>query len=167
MLTSMSLSSLPESNITVALSSNSSEVLEGDVIQLTCSVHSTTGPLSVVWQWTDKQATGPVQEVASVDRDGTVWHSPAYRERSSYGEIRVEKVQGDTFSLSLYNALPGDEGQYRCTATEWLLTGTEPELNWQKIGEKSATKTVTVKTVGKFCSLILPNIVYILIPPSQ
>ncbi|XP_070771107.1 immunoglobulin superfamily member 3, partial [Enoplosus armatus] len=136
-----------KSNITVSLSSNSSEVLEGDVIQLTCSVHSTTGPLSVVWQWTDKQATGPAQEVASVDRGGTVWHSPTYRERSSYGEIRVEKVRADAFSLSLYNAVPGDEGQYRCTATEWLQTGTEPELNWEKIGEKSATKTVTVKTV--------------------
>lgn len=147
---SLSLSSsLSESNITVALSSNSSEVLEGDVIQLTCSVHATTGPLSVVWQWTDKQASGPAQEVASVDRDGAVWHSPAYRERSSYGEIRVEKVRGDTFSLSLYNSLPGDEGQYRCTATEWLQTGTEPELTWEKIGEKSATKTLTVKTVGK------------------
>ncbi|XP_070832874.1 immunoglobulin superfamily member 3 isoform X1 [Chaetodon trifascialis] len=136
-----------KSNITVALSSNSSEVLEGDVIQLTCSVYSTTGPLSVVWQWTDKQGTAPAQEVASVDRDGTIWHSLAYRERSSYGEIRVEKVRGDTFSLSLYNSLPGDEGQYRCTATEWLQTGTEPELNWEKIGEKSATKTLTVKTV--------------------
>lgn len=151
-LTDMSLfcfSSLSESNITVLLSSNSSEVLEGDVMQLTCSVHSTTGPLSVVWQWMDKQATGPAQEVASVDRDGTVWHSPGYRERSSYGEIRVEKVRADTFSLSLYNALPGDEGQYRCTATEWFQTGTEPELNWEKIGEKSATKTITVKTVGE------------------
>ncbi|XP_040004912.1 immunoglobulin superfamily member 3 [Xiphias gladius] len=136
-----------KSNITVSLSSNSSEVLEGDAIQLTCSVQSTTGPLSVVWQLTDKQATGPAQEVASVYRDGTIWHSPAYRERSSYGEIRVEKVRADTFSLSLYNALPGDEGQYRCTATDWLQTGTEPELNWEKIGEKSATKTVTVKTV--------------------
>ncbi|XP_042350929.1 immunoglobulin superfamily member 3 [Plectropomus leopardus] len=136
-----------KSNITVTLSSNSSEVLEGDVIQLTCSIHSTTGPLSVVWQWADKQATGAPQEVASVDRDGTVWHSPAYRERSSYGEIRVEKVRADAFSLSLYNALPGDEGQYRCTATEWLQTGTEPELTWEKIGERAATKTVTVKTV--------------------
>lgn len=136
-----------KSNITVSLSSNSSEVLEGDVIQLTCSVHSITGPVSVVWQWVDKETTGPIQEVASVDRDGTVWHSPTYRERSSYGEIRVEKLRADAFSLSLYNALPGDEGQYRCTATEWLQTGTEPELTWEKIGEKSATKTVTVKTV--------------------
>ncbi|TMS06817.1 Immunoglobulin superfamily member 3, partial [Larimichthys crocea] len=90
---------------------------------------------------------GRRRKVASVDRDGTVWHSPTYRERASYGEIRVEKVRGDTFSLSLYNALPGDEGQYSCIATEWLQTGTEPELNWEKIGEKSATKTVTVKTV--------------------
>ncbi|TKS67108.1 Immunoglobulin superfamily member 3 [Collichthys lucidus] len=136
-----------KSNITVTMSSNSSEVVEGDAIQLTCSIQSTTGPLSVVWQWTDKQASGPAQEVASVDRDGTVWHSPTYRERASYGEIRVEKVRGDTFSLSLYNALPGDEGQYSCIATEWLQTGTEPELNWEKIGERSAARTVTVKTV--------------------
>lgn len=162
MLTYMSLSLsfvfFTESNITVLLFSNSSEVLEGDVIQLICSIHSTTGPLSVVWQWTDKQATGLALEVASVDRDGTVWHSPSYRERSSYGEIRVEKVRADTFSLSLYNALPGDEGQYRCTATEWLQTGTEPELNWEKIGEKSTSKTVTVKTVGKLLKPILTSI---------
>ncbi|XP_060909017.1 immunoglobulin superfamily member 3 [Labrus mixtus] len=136
-----------KSNITVSLSANSSEVLEGDVIQLTCSIQTASGPLSVSWQWTDKQGTGPPQEVASVDRDGTVWHSPVYRERSSYGEIRVEKVGADTFTLSVYNALPGDEGQYGCTATEWIQAGTEPELNWQKIGEKSATMTVSVKTV--------------------
>ncbi|KAM6934217.1 immunoglobulin superfamily member 3 [Xenentodon cancila] len=136
-----------KSNITVSLSSNSSEVLEGDTIQLTCSAHSSSGSLSFVWQWVEKQATGPIQEVASVDRDGTIWHSPAYRERSSYGEIRVEKVRADTLSLSIYNALPRDEGQYRCTATEWLQTGAETELSWEKIGEKSATKSVTVKTV--------------------
>ncbi|XP_033984715.1 immunoglobulin superfamily member 3 [Trematomus bernacchii] len=136
-----------KSNITVSLSSNSTEVIEGDVIHFSCSVYTTTGPLSVVWQWTDKQAAGPGLEVATIDREGTVWHSASYRERSSYGEIRVEKVRADTFSLSLYNALPGDEGQYSCTATEWLQAGTEPELSWEKIGERSATKTVTVKTV--------------------
>lgn len=136
-----------KSNITVSLSANSSEVLEGDVIQLTCLIQVTTGPLSVSWQWTDKDGTEPAQEVASVDRDGTVWHSPVYRERSSYGEIRVEKSGSDTFTLSVYNALPGDEGQYGCMATEWIQAGTEPELSWEKIGEKSATKTVNVKTV--------------------
>ncbi|TNN28120.1 Immunoglobulin superfamily member 3 [Liparis tanakae] len=147
----MSPSPVPpsESNITVSLSSNSSEVLEGAVIQLSCSVGSTTGPLSVVWHRADQQGAGPDLEVASFHRDGTVVHSPSYRERSDYGEVRVEKLQADAFSLSLYNALPGDEAQYRCTATEWLQTGTEPELNWEKIGETSATKAVTVKTVVK------------------
>lgn len=119
------------------------------MIQLTCSVQSTSGPLSVAWQWTDTQATEAPLQLASIDRDGTVWHSPSYRERSSYGEVRAEKARADTFSLSLYNALPGDEGQYRCQVTEWLQTGAGPEASWEKIGEKSATKTITVRTVGK------------------
>ncbi|XP_037343798.2 immunoglobulin superfamily member 3 [Pungitius pungitius] len=136
-----------KSNITVSLSSNSSEVLEGDVIQLTCAVQSTSGPLSVAWQWTDKQAAAPAVELASIDRDGTVRHGAPYGERSSYGEVRVEKARPDAFSLSLYNALPGDEGQYRCEATEWLQTGAGAEAGWQKIGERSAARAIAVKTV--------------------
>uniref|UniRef100_A0A4W5Q6A5 Immunoglobulin superfamily, member 3 n=1 Tax=Hucho hucho TaxID=62062 RepID=A0A4W5Q6A5_9TELE len=136
-----------KSNITVSLSSNSSEVQEGDVVQLTCSIHSTTGPLSVAWQWSEKQGSTPPKNLASVDRDGTVRPGPGYRERSSYGEIRVERVQEDIYTLSLYNALPGDEGLFRCTATEWVEAGTESEQSWEKIGEKSATKAITVKTV--------------------
>ncbi|CAL8322287.1 unnamed protein product [Merluccius merluccius] len=139
--------SATESNITVSLSSNTSEVLEGDVIQLTCLVQATSGPLSVFWQWADKQGAGPVQELASVDREGSVRPGQAYRERAGAGEIRVDKSHADTYSLFLHNALPGDEGQYRCTATEWLAAGVEPDLVWDKIGEMSATKTITVKTV--------------------
>lgn len=134
----------------MALSSNASEVVEGDAIQLTCLVSFTAGPLSVVWHWTDKQGKRPVQEVASVDRDGTVSHSPAYGERAGFGEIRVEKVQSEAFTLSLYNTVPGDEGQYYCTATEWLQIGTEPELSWKNAGENSVNRTVTVKTVGEW-----------------
>nr|XP_004557925.2 immunoglobulin superfamily member 3 [Maylandia zebra] len=136
-----------KSNITVFLSSNSSVVLEGDVIQLTCTVHATTGPVSVVWQWTDSKTASLTKEVASIDRDGTIWHSPSYRERASYGEIRVEKVRADTFSLSIHNALPGDRGLYRCSATEWLHTGSESELNWEKSEERFDTKMVNVTTV--------------------
>ncbi|XP_037095128.1 immunoglobulin superfamily member 3 [Syngnathus acus] len=136
-----------KSNMTVLLSSNSSEVLEGNVMQLTCLVQSTTGLLSVVWQWTDKEGNEPAQRLASLDRDGTVRHSEAYRERSTYGEIRVERSRADTFLLSIYNVLPEDEGQYSCTATEWFQSGAEAELSWVQIGETSDTKMVTVKTV--------------------
>lgn len=136
-----------KSNITVTMTSNASDVLEGDVIQLTCSVQTTTGPLSVAWYRADKDETGVPEEVATVDRDGAVRHSTSYIERASYGDIRVEKVQGSTFTLSIYNSLPGDEGQYSCTATEWLQTGSELEINWEKIGEQSDAKTISVKTV--------------------
>ncbi|KAJ0070250.1 hypothetical protein NL108_007600, partial [Boleophthalmus pectinirostris] len=138
----------PQSNMTVNMSSAASDVVEGDVIQLTCSVMTTTGPLSVAWYWKkDEDETGAPQEVATVDRDGAVWHGPSYRERASYGDIRVEKVQGSTFTLSIYNSLPGDEGQYSCVATEWQQTGSELEINWENIGEKSDAKKISVKTV--------------------
>ncbi|KAJ3592133.1 hypothetical protein NHX12_007262, partial [Muraenolepis orangiensis] len=141
-----------KSNITVSLSSNTSEVLEGDVIRLTCLVQATSGPLSVLWQWADKQGTGPPRELASVDREGSVRPGPVYRERAGFGEVRVDKSHADTFSLYLYNAGPADEGRYRCTATEWLAAGEEPDLVWDKIGEMAASKDVAVKTVGKVSS---------------
>lgn len=137
------------SNITVSLSSNTSEIMEGETVQLTCVVSSTVGPVVVAWTWTDKEGTGSAVNVASVDREGTVTPGPSFRERSSFGEIRVERVRPDTFTLSLYNAFPMDEGQYRCSATEWSLSGTAPDWIWQQIGDESATKTVTVKSVGK------------------
>uniref|UniRef100_W5LBK1 Immunoglobulin superfamily member 3 n=1 Tax=Astyanax mexicanus TaxID=7994 RepID=W5LBK1_ASTMX len=135
------------SNITVSLSTNSSEVMEGENILLTCSVFSTLGPLSVAWRWIDKDGTSAAEEVATVDRDGTVRPGPAYRERHSYGEVHVERVRPDTFTLSLYNAFPTDEGQYHCGVTEWLQSGNAPDWTWQEIGKKDATKTVTVKSV--------------------
>uniref|UniRef100_A0A672SVY2 Immunoglobulin superfamily, member 3 n=3 Tax=Sinocyclocheilus grahami TaxID=75366 RepID=A0A672SVY2_SINGR len=138
------------SNITVSLSSNTSEIMEGETVQLTCVVSSTVGPLSVSWQWTDKEGAGPAVNVASVDREGTVTPGPTFRERSSFGEIRVERVRPDTFTLFLYNAFPTDEGQYRCSATEWSQSGTAPDWIWQQIGDESATKTVTVKSVESF-----------------
>uniref|UniRef100_A0A8C1USE3 Immunoglobulin superfamily member 3 n=1 Tax=Cyprinus carpio TaxID=7962 RepID=A0A8C1USE3_CYPCA len=138
------------SNITVSLSSNTSEIMEGETVQLTCVVSSTVGPLSVSWQWTDKEGAGPAVNVASVDREGTVTPGPTFRERSTFGEIRVERVRPDTYTLFLYNAFPTDEGQYRCSATEWSPSGTAPDWIWQQIGEDSATKTVTVKSVESF-----------------
>lgn len=136
-----------KSNITVTMSTNTSDVLEGDVIQLTCLVQTTTGPLTVAWHRQDSDGTTAPEEVAMMDRDGAVWHSPGYRDRASYGFIRVEKTQGGTFTLSIHDSLPGDEGRYSCVATEWQQTGSELEINWEKIGEQSDAKTISVKTV--------------------
>ncbi|XP_066562626.1 immunoglobulin superfamily member 3 [Amia ocellicauda] len=140
-----------KSNITVSVSSNSTSVIEGDGIHFTCSVRSAAdkaGSLSFSWQWTDGEGTS--LEIATVDLDGTVRPGPSYRERSSYGEIRVERVRADTFTLSVYNSLPKDEGQYKCNVAEWIQ-GTD--YSWNKIGEKSAVKLVTVTAVESVFSI--------------
>ncbi|XP_051998870.1 immunoglobulin superfamily member 3-like [Xyrauchen texanus] len=138
------------SNITVSLSSESSEIMEGETILLTCIVNNTLGPLSVTWQWMDKDGAGPAVDLASVDRDGTVTPGSTLRERSSYGEVRVERVRPDTFTLSLHNAFPTDDGMYRCSAIEWSQSGTAPDWVWQQIGDETAIRTVTVKSVEFF-----------------
>ncbi|XP_062861820.1 immunoglobulin superfamily member 3 [Trichomycterus rosablanca] len=134
------------SNISVSVSSNSSEVLEGENIQLTCSVHSTLGAMSINWQYLDKEGNTAV-ELTAVDRDGIVRPGPNYQERHSYGEIHLERTRYDTFTLTLYNAFPTDEGQYRCSATEWLQSGSAPVWEWQQIGESEGISTITVKSV--------------------
>ncbi|TSV41645.1 Immunoglobulin superfamily member 3 [Bagarius yarrelli] len=136
------------SNISLTLTSNSSEVLEGEHIHLTCSVYSTVGALSIVWQWTDNDGSAPAVDLASVDRFGTVQPGSSYLERHSYGEVHVERIRSDTFTLTLYNAFPTDEGQYRCSATEWLQSGSAPDWEWQQIGENAATTAITVKSVA-------------------
>ncbi|XP_023691597.2 immunoglobulin superfamily member 3-like [Paramormyrops kingsleyae] len=135
------------SNMTVFLVGNSTEVLEGEPVQLTCSVRALTdktGSVSVTWQWMGRKGTAVTQDVVTIDREGTVRLGPAYRERSTYGEIRAERVRADTFTLQLYNSVPGDEGQYKCVAMEWIQAS---DLTWEKIGERSASKPITIKTV--------------------
>ncbi|XP_063070008.1 immunoglobulin superfamily member 3 [Engraulis encrasicolus] len=151
-----------QSNITASLSSNST-FDEGDPIILTCSVQNIWGSLSVSWQLipppsttstpttegeesSSSPASEPV-ELASVGRDGTVRLGPTYLERGSYGEVRATRERLDTYTLALYNAYPSDAGQYRCTVTEWIRTGPEPNSTWQSLGDKMAAKNITVKSV--------------------
>ncbi|KAK6486990.1 immunoglobulin superfamily member 3-like isoform X1 [Huso huso] len=134
-----------KSNITVSVTSNSSNVPEGSAVHFTCTVNSITenqGRLSVFWKLTDKQSQA--REIVSVDQEGMVVPSPSYRERSSYGEVRVERVRSGTFTLSVYNTLPKDQGLYTCTVTEWVKG---PRDEWETIGEKSAGTPVTVTAV--------------------
>ncbi|KAK1797918.1 hypothetical protein P4O66_007968, partial [Electrophorus voltai] len=139
------------SNVSVSLSTDSSEVMEGERVLLICSVSSTLGALSILWQWTNRDGTGVAVDVASVDRDGTAHPGPAYLERHSYGHVHMERVRSDAFTLALRDAFPADEGQYRCSATSWLQRGGVPDGSWQPIGEGSATRVITVKSVEQGC----------------
>lgn len=112
-----------------------------------CEAQSISGKvagLSVTWRWLDSKGSTE-QHIAALDQEGVVKLSLAYSNRAAYGGIRAERTDIDTFSLSIYNTLPSDEGQYECEVTEWLPG---PNSTWESIGEKTAVTHVMVRSKG-------------------
>uniref|UniRef100_A0A3B3RGR1 Immunoglobulin superfamily member 3 n=1 Tax=Paramormyrops kingsleyae TaxID=1676925 RepID=A0A3B3RGR1_9TELE len=151
----------PGSNLTVSLISNSTDIEESGTIQLMCEIQSISGKvagLSVTWRRLDRNGSTE-QHIAALDQEGVVKLSPAYSDRAAYGGIRAERTDIDTFSLSIYNALPSDEGQYECEVTEWLPG---PNNTWDSIGEKTAATYVMVQEPSffVFASSRTPSVTY-------
>ncbi|KAM8975939.1 immunoglobulin superfamily member 3 [Pelodytes ibericus] len=129
-------------SLTVTVTANSSSVLEGSRISLTCSVASLSGPhsrVSASWHLQDKQDRQ--REVIRQDRDGVTWASEWYRERSSSGSLRMVRTGSDIFILELENSQRQDAGSYECRVTEWVPT---PDGEWLMLGERSAQTGVEV-----------------------
>ncbi|CAJ0947068.1 unnamed protein product [Ranitomeya imitator] len=129
-------------SVTVTVVANSSSVLEGSRIFLTCLVASLYGPqsrISASWHLQDSQSRQ--REVIQQDRDGVTWASQAYRERAATGGLRMVRSGSDTFTLELESSLRQDAGSYECRVTEWLPSY---DGDWQRLGERSAKTGVDV-----------------------
>ncbi|XP_058158969.1 immunoglobulin superfamily member 3 isoform X2 [Dasypus novemcinctus] len=131
-----------ESSLSVEVVSNSSAVLEGDDLHVSCSVR-TAGPqqgrFSVIWQLLDRQNRR--SNIVWLDRDGTVQPGAAYWERSSFGGVQMEQVQRGSFSLGIFHSRKEDEGQYECHVTEWVRA---VDGEWQVVGERRASAAVSI-----------------------
>ncbi|XP_074854090.1 immunoglobulin superfamily member 3 isoform X2 [Carettochelys insculpta] len=131
-----------KTSISVEMTNNASNVLEGESLRFGCSVRSGVGPrsrLSVTWQLVDKQNRR--SDVVWLDRDGTLQPGPSYSERSSYGGIQMEQVRPGSFTLEIFNSVKADEGHYECHVTEWTRT---QDGEWQMIGERHASTPVSI-----------------------
>nr|XP_005310228.1 immunoglobulin superfamily member 3 isoform X1 [Chrysemys picta bellii]XP_005310229.1 immunoglobulin superfamily member 3 isoform X1 [Chrysemys picta bellii] len=131
-----------KTSISVEMTNNASNVLEGESLRFGCSVRSGFGPqshLSVTWQLVDKQNRR--SDVVRLDRDGTLQPGPSYSERSSYGGIQMEQVRPGSFTLEIFNSVKADEGHYECRVTEWTRT---QDGEWQMIGERHASMPVSI-----------------------
>lgn len=137
-----------ETSISVEMTNNASNVLEGESLRFGCSVRSGFGPqshLSVTWQLVDKQNRR--SDVVRLDRDGTLQPGPSYSERSSYGGIQMEQVRPGSFTLEIFNSVKADEGHYECRVTEWTRT---QDGEWQMIGERHASTPVSITALGEY-----------------
>ncbi|XP_075765386.1 immunoglobulin superfamily member 3 isoform X2 [Pelodiscus sinensis] len=131
-----------KTSISVEMTNNASNILEGESLRFGCSVRSGFGPrshLSVNWQLVDKQNRR--SDVVRLDRDGTLQPGPSYSERSSYGGIQMEQVRPGSFTLEIFNSVKADEGHYECRVTEWTRT---QDGEWQMIGERHASTPVSI-----------------------
>ncbi|XP_040278711.1 immunoglobulin superfamily member 3 [Bufo bufo] len=134
-----------KTSVTVTVLANSSSVLEGSRIFLTCLVASLFGPqsrISASWHLQDAQTRQ--REVIQQDRDGVTWASQAYRERASSGGLRMVRSGSDTFTLELESSQRQDAGSYECRVTEWLPSY---DGDWQRLGERSARTSVDVTSL--------------------
>ncbi|KAG9470508.1 hypothetical protein GDO78_017579 [Eleutherodactylus coqui] len=134
-----------KTSVTVTVVANSSSVLEGSRIFLTCLVASLSGPQSrISASWHLQDAQNRQREVIQQDRDGVTWASQAYRERASTGGLRMVRSSSDTFTLELESSQRQDAGAYECRVTEWLPSY---DGDWQRLGERSSKTSVDVTSL--------------------
>ncbi|XP_062906800.1 immunoglobulin superfamily member 3-like [Mobula hypostoma] len=137
----------PEANLNVAITSNTTEILEGGFLQFACNIHSEAagrGQFSIVWQFKNKQNIK--SDIIEMNRNGVQVAAEPYREHLVHGDVRMARVGSDVFTLGIYNARTSDEGLYSCKVTEWEVKSNQ---NWRLIGEyESSDKAVAIKSLG-------------------
>ncbi|XP_051871288.1 immunoglobulin superfamily member 3-like [Pristis pectinata] len=132
-----------KSSLNVTVTSNTTKVLEGDMLKFVCNVHSLIrnhSRLSVTWQLINKR--GQARDIISMDQDGTQAMNTFYHKRGATGDLRLVKQWPGSFMLQLQNAAVSDDGEYICMVAEWI---TNVAGDWQRIGKQSA-RTVAVVT---------------------
>ncbi|XP_048349910.1 prostaglandin F2 receptor negative regulator isoform X1 [Sphaerodactylus townsendi] len=128
---------------------------EGDSFQLRCSASTNSSEhthLHVSWEFKNGLAW---QEILSLTHEGKFQPGPEYNERYINGDVRLDAMASDIYRLSVSQALPSDEGAYRCRVSEWVK---DADGSWQKIQEKS----VDVDTV-----VVQPTALGVFITPTN
>ncbi|XP_034970708.1 prostaglandin F2 receptor negative regulator isoform X1 [Zootoca vivipara] len=107
---------------------------EGDAFQLRCSASTNSSEhthLHVSWEFRNGFAW---QEILSLTHEGKFQPGSEYNERYISGDVRLDAMANDIYRLSVSQALPTDEGAYRCRVSEWVKGA---DASWQKIQEKA------------------------------
>lgn len=117
-------------------------VIEGEALQISCSVSGAKGLLSVSWQ--HKKTTGSsFSDVITMSREGLIGAvGPQYQHRG----LRTFRSNAADFILELSGALLSDSGEYMCTVSEWSM---ESSGNLKKVSSQTQQGQVSVKSIGK------------------
>ncbi|XP_052461544.1 prostaglandin F2 receptor negative regulator-like [Carassius gibelio] len=129
-----------------------STVSEGESVELQCNTKKGFTEhtfLSVIWLI--RKGSSPLEEILTFGPDNKIKVGGSYTQRYTDGGLQLD-FRGDGFyGLVLKKAKPSDQGEYVCTAQEWVRQGEEGR-NWCKILEKSEEmgKVVVTPTSNMF-----------------
>lgn len=133
---------IQESGLAVEMKKQKINVIEGDTLQIICSVSGAKGLLSVSWQH-KKSTDSSFSDVIAMSREGVMGGvGPQYQQRG----LRTFRSNVADFILELSGALLSDSGEYMCTVSEWSM---ESSSNLKKVNSQSKQGQVSVQSIGK------------------
>ncbi|XP_069745327.1 immunoglobulin superfamily member 3-like isoform X3 [Narcine bancroftii] len=136
----------PKADLKVVISSNTTQILEGDFLHFACHIHSVTSTnsqLSIIWQFKNKQSI--MSDIIEMNHYGVQVATKPYHKRIINGDVRMARVRSDIFTLGIYNAWTSDEGLYSCKVMQWAVNGNQ---KWDLIKEYiSNDEAVTITSL--------------------
>ncbi|XP_041127541.1 immunoglobulin superfamily member 3-like [Polyodon spathula] len=136
------------SNLSVVVSSNTVDITEGDSLHFDCKVTGSQGHLSVTWRLSQSH------DIITLNQIGVLEPGNSYRERIRSGDIRVNRVSRELFTLDITNSLASDQGTYMCVVTEWTV---EANDKWKQEENKFHELAVTVTLLGSLLTAELKS----------
>ncbi|XP_077096288.1 prostaglandin F2 receptor negative regulator [Siphateles boraxobius] len=115
-----------------------SPVSEGESVELRCNMTQGFTEhtfLSVSWALR-RAGPGPLEDIITFGPDDKITVGSNYTQRYTDGGLRLDLRGGGFYGLVLRSAKPSDQGEYVCSAQEWVRQGEEGR-RWMKIQEKS------------------------------
>ncbi|XP_012585518.1 PREDICTED: immunoglobulin superfamily member 2 isoform X2 [Condylura cristata] len=132
---------LPESRLKVNVSSQAREVVISSNTVIECGILSrSTGNLhlAINWYFSPTATNANWQSLLEMDQTSVVKYTADFHNPQRKQKFHPEKVSQDLFQLHILGVEDGDQGAYRCTVQEWLLS---TQGTWYKLGEAASGLT--------------------------
>ncbi|KAL1268252.1 hypothetical protein QQF64_033615 [Cirrhinus molitorella] len=142
-------------SLKVAPAISKSAVAEGESVDLQCTAtRGFTEHTFLSVTWSIRKGSSPLEEILTFGPDDKIKVGGNYTQRYTDGGLLLDLRGGGFYGLILKRAKPSDQGEYVCTAQEWVRQGEEGK-NWRKILEKSEEMGKVVVTPTGESHLIL------------
>ncbi|KAG8517594.1 Immunoglobulin superfamily member 2 [Galemys pyrenaicus] len=132
---------LPESKLRVNSSSPAQEVFINSDAVVDCGIlFRSTGNLhlAITWYFSPTSTNATSIKLLEVDQTNVVKYGDEFHDPRRKQKFHTVKVSPNLFRLHILSVEHSDQGRYRCSVREWLLSA---DGTWHGLGEKTSGPT--------------------------